>query len=196
MMDPDPVPGVAAAARRRVASALLALPALLVAGCATVHGPTSFTLGAAEMERSVQAELGSVLKLFEGMDVRRPEVNLMPVSNRLALVWTVNVPGVVAHSAFGDPLAVGIVLSGTPRLNPARNGVDLTDVRLEDVRMSGLPRLFGFGLQQLDGRKGAALPDLPLFPLPADRLTRAAVAYEVTGLEVTYQGLRIDIAPK
>lgn len=195
MMNGNPASRVAAV-RRRIAGGVLALSALLAAGCATVHGPTSFTVSAAEIERSVQTELGSVLKLFEGMDVRRPEVNLMPVSNRLALVWTVNVPGVVAQGAFGESLAVGIVLSGTPRLNPARNAVDLTEVRLDDVRMAGLPRLFSFGLQQLDARKGSALPDLPLFALPVERLTRESVAYEATGLEVTYRGLRIDIAPR
>lgn len=174
----------------------LLLLSVLLSSCVTMHGPTSYTLSPAEIERGIETELGGVLEMFQGMDVRRPEVGLMPASNRLQLTWNVSLPGVVAQGPFGSPLAVGIVLSGNPVLNPARNGVDLRDVRLEDVRMAGVPRLFSFGLAQLNDRKGSALSDVPLLSLAPERLTRSAVAYQATGIEVTFTGLRIDIAPK
>jgi hypothetical protein len=69
-------------------------------------------------------------------------------------------------------------------------------MRLEDVRVSGVPRLLGFGLGQLTDRKGADFSDVALFTLPPGQLRRFEVAYEATRVEVTYRGLRISIAPR
>jgi hypothetical protein len=67
---------------------------------------------------------------------------------------------------------------------------------LEDVRVTGVPMLFSFGLAQLGDRKGATLPDLPLMALPAEQLTRSQVAYGATGVAVTFTGLRVDLEPR
>jgi len=83
-----------------------------------------------------------------------------------------------------------------PRGGNARSGVTLTEVTLEDVRMTGVPMLFSFGLAQLGERKGASLPDLPLIALPAEQMTRRQVAYAATGVAVTFSGLRVDLEPK
>lgn len=165
---------------------------LLLAACETVPGPRSFTLTPTEIERQIEADLGATFELFRGLDMRRPEVALMPVSERLQLTWTVRVP----DGPTAAPLGVAVALAGRPVLNPARNGISLTQVTLEDVRITGVPVLFSFGLSQLGERKGASLPDLPLIALPAEQMTRQQVAYAATGVAVTFTGLRVDLEPK
>jgi hypothetical protein len=172
--------------------AIAFLTALVLAACASLPGPRSFTLTPTEIEKQIQADLGSAFELFKGLDIRRPEVALMPVSERLQLTWTVRVP----DGPTSAPLGVAIAIAGKPALNAARNGVMLTQVTLEDVRVTGVPVLFGLGLAQLGERKGAVLPDLPLLALPADQLIRQQVAYGATAVAVTFTGLRVDLEPR
>jgi hypothetical protein len=169
---------------------LIVAVTLLLAACATVHGPQTITLSTSEIEQQIQADLGGVMELFKGVDLRRPEVSLMPASERLQLEWNFNLP----DGPTGVPLGVAIALSGRPMLNAARNGIDLAEVRIEDVRLAGLPRFLS--LARLVDKKGTALPDLPLMALPADRLRQDQVAYGATSVGVGYTGLKIDIAPK
>jgi hypothetical protein len=166
--------------------------ALLAAACVSLPGPRSFTLTPTEIEKQMVADLGSAFELFKGLDVRRPEVALMPVSDRLQLVWTLRIP----DGPTSAPLGVAVAISGKPALNAARSGVVLTQVMLEDVRVTGAPVLFGFGLSQLGERKGATLPDLPLLTLPPDQLVRSQVAYSATSVLVTYAGLRVELEPR
>jgi hypothetical protein len=165
---------------------------LLLAACASQPGPRSFTLSPAEIERQIEADLGSTFELFRGLDVRRPEVVLMPISERLQLTWNVRVPG----GPIGAPLGVVVALTGRPVLNAARSGIELKQVTLEDVRITGAPALFSFGLAQLGERRGAQLPDLPLVALPPEQMTRQRVAYGATGVVVTFSGLRVDLEPR
>ena len=165
---------------------------VLLAACAALPGPRSFTLSPGDIERQIEADLGTTFELFKGLDMRRPEVALMPVSGRLQLTWTVRVP----DGPTSMPLGVAVAVAGKPTLNAARTGVMLTQVTLEDVRVTGVPVLFGLGLAQLGERKGASLPDLPLMSLPPEELTRKQVAYGATAVAVTFTGLRIDLEPK
>ena len=63
------------------------LVALLLCACATLHGPQTITLSTAEIERLIQIDLGGVVEMFKGVDAHRPEVSLMPASERLLLEW-------------------------------------------------------------------------------------------------------------
>jgi hypothetical protein len=161
--------------------ALVASAVALIAGCVTVHGPTSFTLSRDDIERGMEADLGNLVEIFRGLDLRRPEVALMPVAGRLELAWYLTVPTQgEANSLFASNVGVAVVMSGKPALNAGRSGVDLTDVRIDDVRMLGLPRVLGFGLGRLADRKGAAsrrrrcgVPTWPTVP-PRSRSRTAA----------------------
>ena len=114
----------------------------------------------------------------------------MPSSERLLLEWNFKLP----DGPIGSPLGVAVELSGKPVLNSARSGIDLTQVRIEDVRLAGLPRFLG--LARLVDQKGMTLPDLPLMTLPASRLRQSDVAYVATGVGVGFTGLTIDIVPR
>lgn len=172
--------------RRCVALVLVAL----LSGCATMHGPQTITLSTAEIEQQIQVDLGGVVEMFQGLDAHRPEVSLMPASERLLLEWNFKLP----DGPTGSPVGIAVDISGKPALNAARNGIDLTEVRIEDVRLAGFMRFLS--LARLVDRKGMTLPDLPLITLSTDRLRQSNVAYEATGVSVGYTGLKIDIVPR
>jgi len=161
-----------------------------LSACATMHGPQTITLPASEVEQQIRADLGGVLQAFKGVDAPRPQVSMMPTAQRVQLEWAFTLP----DGPAGVPMGVAVELTGAPVLNAARNGVDLTRVKVEDVRLSALPRFLGLG--RFMDQKGVELPDLPLMMLPADRLRQSDVAYEATGVSVGYFGLRIDITPR
>ena len=162
----------------------------LLSACATMHGPQTITLSAGEVEQQIRADLGGVLQAFKGVDAPRPQVSMMPTAQRVLLEWTFTLP----DGPTGSPMDVTVDLTGMPVLNAARNGIDLTQVKVEDVRVSALPRFLGLG--RFMDQKGVELPDLPLMMLPADRLRQSDVAYEATGVGVGYFGLKIGIAPR
>ena len=172
--------------RRFVAPVLVAL----LSACATMHGPQTITLSTAEIERLIQIDLGGVVEMFKGVDAHRPEVSLMPASERLLLEWKFT----LSDGPTGSPVGVVVEVSGKPILNASRNGIDLTQAQIEDVRLAGLLRFLS--LARLVDQKGMTLPDLPLMTLPADRLRQSNVAYVATGVTVGFTGLRIDIVPR
>jgi hypothetical protein len=176
------------------------LAALLLAGtagCVTVHGPRTLAITREDIERSIEVDLGSLLEIVRGLGTRRPDVAFMPVSGRVELAWNLAVPAdAQGGSLFGTSIGMAFIASGRPELNDARTGIELKDVRLDDVRMIGLPRMFDFGLGRLAGKKGAALPDLPLYLFTPQQLRVADVAYGPTAVEVGYGALEVRIEPR
>lgn len=163
---------------------------VVLSSCATMHGPRTITLSAEEVEQQIQTNLGDALDAFKGLGARRPEVSLMPSSQRLLLEWNFG----ASDEPAGFASRVTVEVSGKPVLDASGNGIDLTEVRIDDVRLASLPRFLG--LSRLLDSKGMTLPDLPLMTLPADRLRQADVAYAATGVSVGFTGLKIDIAPR
>lgn len=172
---------------RFVATLLLGL---LLTSCATVHGPRTITLTTDEIEQRVRTDLGDAMELFRGSELRRPEVGLRPASGRLQLDWRIKLP----DGPTGAPIGVLVELTGKPTLNATGSAIDLTEVRIEDVRFDGLPRFLS--LARLGDKKGTSLPDLPLMSLPPERLKQDGVIYGATAVSVGFTGLRVDIAPK
>lgn len=173
---------------------LLTCLAFVLAGCALPHGPRSITLTPDEIERQIETDLGALLEVFRGLDLRRPEVGLMPGAGRLQLAWHVRLPNTALEPGRYGWVNARIEVSGVPKLNAAGNGVALTQVTIDDVRLGGLPGLLGFS--QLLDRKGAALPDFALIALPESELRRGDVVYRATAVSVSYGGLRIDVEPR
>lgn len=167
-----------------------------LAGCATVHGPRSVTLTPEDMERQLSADLGGLMEAFKGLDVRRAEIGLMPVAGRLQLRWSVRLPAAPGEGSLLSWTGLTVEISGKPQLNGPGNAINLTEALIDDIRLDGLPRLLGLGMTGLTDRKGAVLPDFPLFGLPPELLLREGVVYEARSAAVSYRGLTLEIAPK
>lgn len=172
------------------------LVVLGLAGCATPHGPRAVTLTPVEIEREINADLGRLLEAFQGLDVRRPEVGLLPMSQRLQLSWTVRLPTAPGEGTLLSWTGVTVEISGRPQLNAAGNAIELADALIDDIRLDGLPRLLGLGMARLTDRKGAALPNVPLVGVPEHLLKRDAVVYAASDPVVTYRGLRLTLTPR
>ena len=175
---------------------LLLLTTLLVGACAHTSGPASLVLSPEDIERQSAARMEQVLVVFEGSRSRRPEVDLLPIADRVQLAWTLKLPAPAAEGPFASPLTVLVTVSGRPVLNAARDGVMLAAAVIDDVRILGAATPPAFGLNHIVDKKGTAVPDLPLLELRPEQLIRRNTLLEVRRVSVEYSGLRIEMAPK
>ena len=113
--------------------------ALLLAACAAL-GPPAIHLSRSDIaERAFidRAEFNTS-KIFGGFDafsITRPEVGFQPNAERLEFAWSARLNG----GPLGLPLSVRATVSGRPVLNAQRNGIDLEDARLEEIRLPSIP---------------------------------------------------------
>jgi len=83
---------------------------------------------------------------------------------------------------------------GAPVLNAQRNGIDLADARIEEVRLPSVP-FFNLDSKKLN-MSGDSLGTLPLLQFRPEELNRDGVVYQPTGLSLGTFGLRVDLEPK
>lgn len=178
----------------RIASLATLVATLLLTACAAL-GPPSLSLSRGEIAERAFIDRRDIdtRRIFRNIDklaISGPDVSFHTVAQRLELGWTAK----LADGPMGIPLSLVVSISGTPVLNAQNNGVDLTDVRIEDVRMPSIPFLnFGEGQAQ---RRGESLGTMPLLQFRPEELTRDGIAYAPTTLELGTFGLRVGLQPK
>lgn len=176
-------------------SALIALLVSLALTSCTAFGPPSISLSRGEIAERAFIDRRDVdtSRIFRNMDklaVSGPDVSFQTVAQRIELAWTAK----LADGPLGMPLSLVVSISGAPVLNAQMNGIDLADVRIEDVRMPSIPFLnFGEGQAQ---RRGESLGAMPLLQFRAEELTRDGIAYTPTTIELGTFGLRVGLQPK
>jgi hypothetical protein len=175
---------------------LLLLATLLVGACAHTSGPASLVLSPEDIERQSPARMEQVLVVFEGSRTRRPQVDLLPIADRVQLAWTMKLPAPAAEGPLAPPLTVLVTVSGRPVLNASRDGIMLGEAVIDDVRILGAAPPPAFALAHIVDKKGSAVPDLPLLELRPEQLIRRNTLLEVRRVSVEYAGLRIEMAPK
>ncbi len=168
--------------------------ALLLTACAAL-GPPAIHLHRSDIaERAFidRAEFNTS-KIFGGFDafsITRPEVGFQPTAERLEFAWSARLNA----GPLGLPLSVRATISGKPVLNAQRNGIDLEDARLEEIRLPSIPFV------NLDTRKalkeGDTLGTIPLLQFRPDELNRDGIVYVPTALSLGSFGLRADLSPK
>lgn len=168
--------------------------ALLLTACA-VLGPPAILLTRSDIaERAFvdrgQIDLGRIFKGTERLPITGPDVGFQVNAQRIELAWTAQ----LGEGPLGLPLSLRLALSGTPVLNQQRNGVDLADVRIEEVRVPAVPF---FNLDTKKFQSGDdSLPTLPLLQFRPDELNRDGVVYQATDLALETFGLRVGLAAK
>ena len=172
---------------------LLTFP-LLLAACAAL-GPPAINLSRSDItERAfidrAEFDTSKIFGGFGGLSITGPEVGLQTTAQRLEFAWVAK----LKDSPLGLPLSIRATISGKPMLNSQRNGIDLEDARVEEVRLPSIPFV------NLDTRKalkeGATLGTIALLQFRPEELNRDGIVYVPTALSLGSFGLRVDLSPK
>ncbi len=164
-----------------------------LAGCAALE--PAITLSRSEIGQRAfvdrpQVDLEKVFKGMDSLSISGPEVGFQTTAQRIELAWTVR----PKETPLGIPLSLRMSLSGAPVLNAQRNGIDLADVRVEEVRLPSIPFVSPDTKQMMRG--GESLGTIPLLQFRPEELNRDGVIYQATGISLGTFGLRVDLAPK
>lgn len=166
----------------------------LLAACAAL-GPPAIHLSRSDIaERAfidrAEFDTSKLFKGFDGLLINGPDVGIQSTAQRLEFAWTAK----LKDGPLGIPLSIRATISGKPVLNAQRNGIELEDARVEEVRLPSIPFL------NLDTRKalkdGDTLGTIPLLQFRPEELNRDGIVYVPTTLSLGTFGLRVDLAPK
>ena len=172
----------------RLSTAIILLSSLC--GCAAL-GPPAIDYSRSDLEERAFFERKSgdfkeFLAGLEGIGLTGPEVGIMTASQRLEFAWSAELPG----GPFGLPLNFRIALSGSPKLNANKQGIDLTDIKLEE---------FSIPFMSMSGAKlkqGAAMGSIPLLQFDPAELRRDGVVYQPDKIKLGLFGLHVGLLPK
>ena len=164
-----------------------------LAGCA-LFGPPSINYSRTDIEQRafIDRKSGEFGKLFAGLEplgLSGPEVGFMTASQRIELAWTAKLP----DAPLGLPLSFRVAISGKPKLNAEKLGIDLADVRLEEFRMPAIPFL---NLAGNNTREGTVMGSIPLLHFYPEELRRNGLVYQPDQLSLGLFGLRVNLMPK
>jgi hypothetical protein len=168
--------------------------ALLLAAC-TALGPPSILLSRGDISERAFIDRTSIdpKKIFkgvQGLDISGPDIGFQTTAQRIELAWTAK----LADGPMGIPLSLRISMSGAPVLNAPRNGIDLADARIEEVRLPSVP-FINLETRQMN-QGGDSLGTIPLLQFRPEELNRDGIVYQATGVSLGTFGLRVDLAPK
>jgi hypothetical protein len=170
------------------------LGALALAACSAL-GPPAITLTRSDIAERAFVDRSTIdpKKVFrgiEGLNISGPDIGFQTTAQRIELAWTAK----LADGPMGIPLSLRVSMSGAPVLNAQKNGIDLADARIEEVRLPSIPFL------NLDSRQmnqgGDSLGTLPLLQFRPEELNRDGVVYQATTVSLGTFGLRVDLIPK
>jgi hypothetical protein len=172
----------------------LIVAASLLAACAAL-GPPAITLSRADIaERAFvdrkELDTAQFFKGLQGIAISGPEVGFQLGAQRLEFTWTAS----LTDRPFGLPLSIRATMSGRPVLNAQRNGIDLEDARVEEVRLPAIP-FINLDTRQM-AKGGESLGTLPLLQFRPEELNRDGIVYAPTTLSLATFGLHVGLSPK
>jgi hypothetical protein len=179
---------------RRRALALLALPSLMLAGCASITGPREVEIPLERLQRGLEQRFPlqqRALGVFE-LQLARPRLAILRDNDRLALDADVSVTSPVLRRALQGTVA----LSGRLQVDNVRNAVVLSEARIER---------FGVGDtdERTQGQLAAAanivverlVRDVPVYHFRPEDLRRFGVQYMPTKIHTTPLGVSVTFEP-
>ena len=174
-----------------IASSLVAAAAL--SSCATMLGPREVDLPLSKLQAGIDRRFpvdNRLLELFD-LHLSRPQLAILP-GDRVALT----VDASVAQSFLRDPLSGSLAFSGRLVVDQAKNGVYLTEPRLERFTISGMDESVSRHLSRAaNGVLDRAVLDIPVYSFRMDELRFAGVQYVPTRIATTATGLRVSLEP-
>ncbi|MFC5459792.1 DUF1439 domain-containing protein [Massilia niabensis] len=181
-------------ARRRLLTGLAAISgAVLLVSCASILGPREVDLPLHKLQAGLDRRFPVDNRLLELFDVRlsRPQLNVLP-GDRVSLT----VDASVAQTFLRTPLAGTLAFSGRLYIDQGRNGVYLTEPRIERFAVNGIDESVQRQLARAaNGLLDRALPDIPVYSFRMEELRYAGVQYVPTRIATTTNGLRVSLEP-
>ncbi len=171
---------------------LVAFVTVLLCGCATSFGPRSLDISLAQLQQALERQLPIDRRVLELFDVRLDHPQLRLEGGRLGMTLDAAVKPMLASRSWDGRFS----LSGVPRLDLAQRAVVLSEVRVDDLTVNGLPSIYG---KQI-GRLGSVLieqlmPELPLYRFgPAD-FQYLGTRFQPTNINTGPNGLVITFEP-
>lgn len=169
---------------------------LALLGCASLGGPTVFTLGEAELQTLVGRAFPQQRRVLELLDLelRLPSVRLLPEHNRLALNLVVEGRDRLSARALQGAIDFDTAL----RWEPADQSLRLTQVRVQRLSLGAAPAagVPGAWAERIGhGVAARLLDDLVVYRLTPERrseLARLGVA--PSAVTVTARGVEFTLA--
>lgn len=181
--------------RRRTLFMGMAL-AGLVASCATLLGPRTVEISRDELLAKMGKQFPMTKRVMKLLDVSAalPRLDLQGDKNRVAL----GVDLTARELIMGGEHKGQVVLSFGLRFEPKDLSIRLTQPRIEQVMVDGLPQVYQRALSTLGAQLVEdSLNDYVVHQLkPEDLRTADRMGYEVKDVQITATGLAIHLVPR
>lgn len=183
--------------RRRLLAAAIVLPALWVAGCAALQpGPRTIQISEAKLVEIISTQFpfnSRYLELFD-VSLASPRVRLIPAENRIGTELGYSLGSFLLGSRDHQGQ---LKLSYGLRFEPSDNSVRLSQVRVEDFEVPGVPSAYASRASRLGALLAEnLLKDLVIHRLkPEDLQAARGWGYQPGALSVVPGGLRLQLDP-
>jgi hypothetical protein len=172
----------------------LLLAALVLAACATLGGPRTFTLSEAQLGRLIDERMNkslTFLRLFD-INLANPKVALDPATGRVITSMDAN----LKNPFSGNRLSGVAKISGKPGFDPKTGSIVLADTRAEEFKLDGLPPQYSNQINAMGKMvAGEFMRDLAIYTLKPDDLKLNGVNYTPGKFEVLQNALAITLNP-
>lgn len=186
---PSRFPG--AGPMKPIRAGLVALVTILLSACAT-FGPRDVNISLAQLQEALGRQLPINQRVLEFFDVRLAHPRLRLEGGRLGMTLDAAIKPVMSARSWDGNFS----LSGVPRIDPVRRAVVLSEVRIEELTVNGLPPAYS---RQI-GRLGSVLveqfiPDLPLYRFGPSDFQHLGTQFQATNINTGPNGLVITFEP-
>lgn len=174
---------------------LLAVTTFFLVACASLSGPKTMTLSEGDIARMLESHGPFQKRLLEVLDVKvnRPNVHLLPESNRLSTDLDVSTTERVSGKTYSGRMAVDYAL----RYDEAMQAIRMTQVRVNNLQLDNLPSPQQSGLTRLGTLIAEQLlNDAVLYRFkPSDLKNAEGRGYKPGAVTVTSRGVEVTLAP-
>lgn len=189
---PPPSPG---ALRRRTLLMGMAV-AGLVAACASLLGPRTVEISREELQARLGKQFPTTRRVMKLLDVSAglPRLELQGDKNRVALSVDLTAKELIMGGEHKGQVALSFGL----RFEPKDLTIRLTQPKVEQVKVEGLPPVYQRALSTLGAQLVEdSLNDYPVHQFkPEDLRTADRMGYEIKDVQVTASGLAVHLAPR
>ena len=166
----------------------------LLASCASVIGPRRIELSQSRLQAGLERRFPLRNRLLELFDVQltRPQVAILPESDRVALTMDVSVSPPFLRQTWAGTMT----LSGHLYVDAARSGVFMADAHVDrfDVQGMDVARARDLG-RGADVLMNQLVRDVAIYSFRMEDLRYAGVQYVPTRIATTSNGLRVSLEP-